>query len=517
MEAGTVNQQLASDHPPNRLHCQHRHYRPSCTYTPFSCQSIRVVDASGQPGKSLGEWLAGTAGSAGESSRQAFAWLTPDYRAPQWTDDGGDGAAGGQPAQGQLREQLEAGVLDFLSGACDAPPLGPGRPAPNAEYGCVAVGSHTFDLRRMYAAVRELGGYSAAQAIPDSWERLADSLGLDGTARNVAHACRTTYEHFLLRVERLEAAREVAGLPPPEPRGVAHSSSPTASGLSQPQPGAGGPSARTTVAAAGGQQRQRQPPDDVKLELVGWGHEAGPATSQRGQVSRQQSGPRDPRDAVVVTVGGGAGGGFGAAGLGGRGGAAVPQALDREGLISLAVGSGSGPSIRLPVGRTLAPDGGGGGGLSAMAFAAAAGQDSGSWASRSSRIRAGLEQLHGGAGGIGGGGGGGRGLGLQALAAELLRAEAEAPPAGPSALAALTELLAAGGGGGGRPGGLPMGLVRTSSGNIRIGHVAGSNTHGGSGSLPGGAGGGGGGGFKRGPPDGAPGDYGAGPGKRSAM
>ncbi len=36
-------------------------------------QSIRVVDTHGQPGKSLGEWLAGTAGTANEGTRAV--WL----------------------------------------------------------------------------------------------------------------------------------------------------------------------------------------------------------------------------------------------------------------------------------------------------------------------------------------------------------------------------------------------------------------------------------------------------------
>ncbi|EFJ50395.1 hypothetical protein VOLCADRAFT_88962 [Volvox carteri f. nagariensis] len=185
-------------------------------------QSIRVVDSHGQPGKSLGEWLAGTAGTAGEGQRQAFAWLTMGQRTGGgWAEGAGDaGGRGGaaQSSSAQLREQFHSQLLDFLTGRIDNPGTGPGRPLlPDSKFGPVTVGSHSFDLQKMYGKVRELGGYAALASNPNGWNQVAEKIGLDRAVVNTAHACRSVYEHYLLRAERLEKAREAAGIPLPSP------------------------------------------------------------------------------------------------------------------------------------------------------------------------------------------------------------------------------------------------------------------------------------------------------------
>ncbi|GIL85360.1 hypothetical protein Vretifemale_13815, partial [Volvox reticuliferus] len=173
-------------------------------------QSIRVVDSHGQPGRSLGEWLAGTAGTSGDGQRQAFAWLTMGQRAGGWPEGGGDGARGGaaQSSNSQLREQFQLQLLDFLTGRIDNPGAGPGQPPEGGKFGPVAVGSHSFDLQKMYSTVREMGGYAAVVAMSGGWEKVAERLGLDKAVVNTPHACRSVYEHYLLRAERLEKARE---------------------------------------------------------------------------------------------------------------------------------------------------------------------------------------------------------------------------------------------------------------------------------------------------------------------
>ncbi|GIL55604.1 hypothetical protein Vafri_11025 [Volvox africanus] len=102
----------------------------------------------------------------------------------------------------------------------------------------------------MYSMVREMGGYAAVAAMSGGWEKVAERLGLDKAVVNTPHACRSVYEHYLLRAERLEKAREAAGIPlqPPAPRG-APPGSPTASGPSMET--AGGDGAAAAVAAIG--------------------------------------------------------------------------------------------------------------------------------------------------------------------------------------------------------------------------------------------------------------------------
>lgn len=56
-----------------------------------------------------------------------------------------------------LREQYTKQLVDFLRGRIDNPGQGPGAPAPASDFGPVTVGSHSFDLRKMYDKVWTYG------------------------------------------------------------------------------------------------------------------------------------------------------------------------------------------------------------------------------------------------------------------------------------------------------------------------------------------------------------------------
>ncbi|GFR48256.1 hypothetical protein Agub_g10121, partial [Astrephomene gubernaculifera] len=321
-------------------------------------QSIRVVDSNGQAGKSLGEWLAGTAGTAGEGQRHALAWLSLGQRNGGGSAEGGEGGRGSQqqlqPQQdsAHVRELFLQQLLDFLSGRIDNPGAGPGSlQAAGGELGPVTMGSHSFDLRRVYTVVSGMGGYTAVQAAQNGWEKVAAALGLETAKPNGACACRSVYEHYLLRAERLEKAREAAGLPPFPPPPSRHESPGSPSGSEQSPPARGGHHAHPlSLQVHHHQQQQHQHLDRYAVS-------ERPAVSQQRThspgppppyASRRAPPPMAPAAALQWTGSSrSAGGGFG--GSGGH---------DRRSLDDMRYSSGvSGYGGRSPYG---AGNGGGG-------------------------------------------------------------------------------------------------------------------------------------------------------------
>lgn len=246
-------------------------------------QSIRVVDTHGQPGKSLGEWLAGTAGTANEGTRAV--WLAMGS-APQ------SGGHAQEPVRVQGlegREQVQVQMLEFLHGAVDEPPEAAAH---------VELGSLVFDLRKLYSVVRSGGGHARVTE-RQGWDKVAHSMGLADMSTNAPYACRSIYEHYLLRAERLESARMELGLPvlPPRPQ---QPSSPTCSAeqtSQQPSGPQAGPSAaqqgleRAASAQNPSQQQHRGEPPPIQRRSVGPAGGALGSGSQQGGGGQGIAGP----------------------------------------------------------------------------------------------------------------------------------------------------------------------------------------------------------------------------------
>ncbi|KAG2493992.1 hypothetical protein HYH03_007919 [Edaphochlamys debaryana] len=322
-------------------------------------QSIRVVDSHGSAGKSLGEWLAGTAGTgAGTDAQRALVWasLAGDGRGGGWRN--GDGPGPGpppKPTPAQLREAFQLQLLDFVYGRIDNPGSGPAAAAADRrdDFAPALVGSHSYDLRKMYTLVKGLGGYAGVSSATNGWRRVAEGLELRPLNPGTVQACRCVYEQYLLRAERLEKAREAAGLPPGPPPG---SGSASESEASQPRAGGGGggggrdgkdegkghgggrhgeaaaAAARQSAAPSGRADGSMAPP-----RLAGT--PSGPANGGSGRGAQATQGGQAGKDS---RGGGGRGGGGGGAASGGGAGSVERHTSGPSNSISSIGGGGGG-------------------------------------------------------------------------------------------------------------------------------------------------------------------------------